>query len=178
MNHQPDRRNPGKTALEIAKLEDDVGKLRAEVERLQLDVIEIDGLFDESMVAQLVEKNAQLSASRQLAEEKAADCAQTLEKVSCASDMDILTQLPNRVMLLDRLAQAIADARRKVFEPFVHDHHATGFNGEGLGLGLTVVRELVEAHGGTVVATSAGPGLGSEFVVKLPLAVQVEGPSE
>ena len=63
-----------------------------------------------------------------------------------------------------------ADALPRVFEPFVQDPHATAFNGLGLGLGLTVVRELVEAHGGTVSATSAGEGRGSRFVVHLPLA--------
>ncbi|GAB3346696.1 sensor histidine kinase [Lysobacter tyrosinilyticus] len=62
-----------------------------------------------------------------------------------------------------------AEALPKIFEPFVQDTHAIGFNGVGLGIGLTVVRELVEAHGGTVVATSAGTGLGSQFVVTLPL---------
>ena len=39
----------------------------------------------------------------------------------------------------------------------------------GLGIGLTVVRELVEAHGGTVVGTSDGDGRGSTFIVTLPL---------
>jgi two-component system CheB/CheR fusion protein len=38
-----------------------------------------------------------------------------------------------------------------------------------LGIGLALVRELVEAHGGSVVARSAGTGLGSQFVVTLPL---------
>ncbi|MGE8186021.1 sensor histidine kinase [Pseudomonas sp. NPDC086278] len=57
-----------------------------------------------------------------------------------------------------------------IFEPFVQDVHAVGFNGGGLGIGLTVVRELVEAHGGTVTGTSAGDGKGSEFLVTLPLA--------
>lgn len=56
-----------------------------------------------------------------------------------------------------------------IFEPFVQDVHAVGFNGAGLGIGLTVVRELIEAHGGTVTGTSAGEGKGSEFVVTLPL---------
>lgn len=56
-----------------------------------------------------------------------------------------------------------------IFEPFVQDVHAVGFNGAGLGIGLTVVRELVEAHGGTVTGMSAGEGKGSEFVVKIPL---------
>ena len=65
-----------------------------------------------------------------------------------------------------------AAALPNVFDPFVQDTHAIGFNGAGLGIGLTVVRELVEAHGGTVVAASAGTGLGSEFVVTLPLAAE------
>lgn len=59
----------------------------------------------------------------------------------------------------------------RVFEPFAQDSHATGFNGQGLGIGLTVVKELVEAHEGTVVVASGGIGLGSEFTVTLPLNV-------
>lgn len=47
----------------------------------------------------------------------------------------------------------------------------SGFNGAGLGIGLTVVRELIEAHGGTVTGTSAGEGQGSEFVVTLHLVI-------
>ena len=57
-----------------------------------------------------------------------------------------------------------------VFEPFVQDTHALGFRGVGLGIGLTVVRALVRAHGGDLVAHSAGAGRGSQFVVTLPLA--------
>ncbi len=57
----------------------------------------------------------------------------------------------------------------RVFEPFVQDTHAIGLNGLGLGVGLTVVRELVEAHGGVVTAHSAGRDRGSQFIVTLPL---------
>ena len=63
-----------------------------------------------------------------------------------------------------------ADALPDVFEPFVQDAQAIAFNDAGLGIGLTVVRELVEAHSGSGVARSAGSGLGSQFVVTLPLA--------
>ncbi|MDB5947024.1 MAG: putative histidine kinase in two-component regulatory system, partial [Ramlibacter sp.] len=61
-------------------------------------------------------------------------------------------------------------ALETVFEPFSQEPHATLFNGAGLGIGLTVVRELVEGHGGHVTASSAGKGLGSQFLVRLPLA--------
>ena len=60
------------------------------------------------------------------------------------------------------------EALLSVFDPFVQDTHAIGFNGTGVGIGLTVVRELLEAHGGNVVASSAGRGHGSQFVVTLP----------
>src|SRR5262249_23266805 len=47
----------------------------------------------------------------------------------------------------------------------------------GLGLGLSVVRDLIVKHGGTVTATSAGVGQGSEFVIRLPLDRSQELPS-
>jgi signal transduction histidine kinase len=65
-----------------------------------------------------------------------------------------------------------AHALPHVFELFVQDEHAMAHDQGGLGIGLAVVRELVEAHGGTVIAHSAGKGLGSEFVVTLTLAAR------
>jgi diguanylate cyclase (GGDEF)-like protein len=62
-----------------------------------------------------------------------------------------------------------SEALLTIFEPFVQEQHATLFNGAGLGIGLTVVRELVEGHGGHVSASSDGLGCGSRFVVSLPL---------
>jgi diguanylate cyclase (GGDEF)-like protein len=57
-----------------------------------------------------------------------------------------------------------------IFDPFTQEQHATNFNGEGLGIGLTIVRDLVQGHGGSVTACSDGVGLGSQFTVALPLA--------
>jgi CheY-like chemotaxis protein/two-component sensor histidine kinase len=45
----------------------------------------------------------------------------------------------------------------------------------GLGIGLTLVRQLVELHGGTVTAQSDGPRKGSEFIVRLPIAAAAAG---
>jgi len=64
-----------------------------------------------------------------------------------------------------------------VFDLFVQDPLAAAMHDGGLGIGLAVVRELVLAHGGTVVASSAGPGLGSEFAVTLPRVMAAVAPS-
>lgn len=63
-----------------------------------------------------------------------------------------------------------ASALPIIFEPFIQDAHTVCVNQKGLGVGLTVVRELVEAHGGSVVAHSKGLGTGSCFTVRLPLS--------
>jgi len=63
-----------------------------------------------------------------------------------------------------------ANALPIIFEPFIQDEHIACASRKGLGIGLTVVRELVKAHGGTVVAHSMGPGRGSCFTVRLPLS--------
>ena len=58
----------------------------------------------------------------------------------------------------------------RVFDLFVQGGQLIDRAEGGLGLGLTIVRSLTERHGGTVSAFSDGPGKGSEFVVRLPLA--------
>jgi two-component system, sensor histidine kinase len=62
-----------------------------------------------------------------------------------------------------------ADALPQVFGLFKQANEADPRSRSGLGVGLAVVRMLVELHGGSVGATSGGPGQGSEFTVRLPL---------
>jgi signal transduction histidine kinase/ActR/RegA family two-component response regulator len=59
----------------------------------------------------------------------------------------------------------------RVFEMFTQAPPAAAQAKGGLGIGLTLVRQLVELHGGAVEAFSEGPGMGSEFIVTLPLLV-------
>jgi signal transduction histidine kinase/ActR/RegA family two-component response regulator len=58
----------------------------------------------------------------------------------------------------------------RVFEPFFQAPQQMARRTGGLGLGLAIVRKIVDLHGGTVSAASAGPGQGSRFDVMLPLA--------
>ncbi len=61
----------------------------------------------------------------------------------------------------------------RIFELFVQVEHASARAQGGLGIGLTLVKNLVEMHNGIVHARSEGLGKGSEFVVRLPLLAQV-----
>ena len=63
-----------------------------------------------------------------------------------------------------------ADRLTSVFEMFSQVETALSRSRGGLGIGLSLTQRLVEMHGGTVEARSEGPGRGSEFEVRLPLA--------
>jgi PAS domain S-box-containing protein len=72
-----------------------------------------------------------------------------------------------------------ADLLPRIFELFVQSDRPLARTQGGLGVGLTVARQLVEMHGGTITAQSAGAGKGSEFIVRLPmLASRVEAEPE
>ncbi|MFY0568626.1 ATP-binding protein [Archangium lansingense] len=64
----------------------------------------------------------------------------------------------------------------QLFEPFVQGPRTFDRSEGGLGIGLAMVRNLVEAHGGRVEAHSEGPGRGSRFTVWLPRHARAEAP--
>ncbi|HYD49070.1 MAG TPA: HAMP domain-containing sensor histidine kinase [Terriglobales bacterium] len=69
-----------------------------------------------------------------------------------------------------------AEMLPRIFELFTQADDSIERSQSGLGIGLTIVQRLVEMHGGSITAHSDGPGRGSEFVVRLPLAAQVTTP--
>lgn len=73
-----------------------------------------------------------------------------------------------------------ADLLPRIFDLFSQGERSPDRAQGGLGLGLALVRSLVQLHGGTVTATSAGPGQGSTFAVTLPLEerAQDQAPGE
>src|SRR5262249_19400077 len=62
------------------------------------------------------------------------------------------------------------EALPRIFDMFSQASPALNRSQGGLGIGLSLVKGLVELHGGSVVAKSDGPGRGSEFTVRLPIA--------
>jgi CheY-like chemotaxis protein len=65
----------------------------------------------------------------------------------------------------------------RVFEMFTQIDHTLHRSQGGLGIGLALVRKLVEMHGGAIDGYSAGLGQGSEFVLRLPLHVDQRAPA-
>jgi two-component system CheB/CheR fusion protein len=74
------------------------------------------------------------------------------------------------VRVLDNGAGIPPDRLEAVFELFTQANPSLARTEGGLGIGLTLVRQLVELHGGEVHGRSAGLGKGAEFIVRLPLA--------
>jgi signal transduction histidine kinase len=71
-----------------------------------------------------------------------------------------------------------AEVLPRVFDLFVQAERSIDRSMGGLGLGLTLVKRLVELHGGSVFAWSAGPDQGSEFVIRLPILLEADEPAE
>ncbi len=71
-----------------------------------------------------------------------------------------------------------ADQLPRIFEIFTQVDRSLEKSQGGLGIGLTLVKRLVEMHGGSVEARSEGVGKGSEFVVRLPVVIEASKPQE
>ncbi len=85
---------------------------------------------------------------------------------------------PNvEIRVMDSGEGISAEFLPSVFERFRQADGSTARRHGGLGLGLAIVKQLTELHGGTVGATSPGKGLGSTFVVSLPLAATGHTPA-
>jgi CheY-like chemotaxis protein len=56
-----------------------------------------------------------------------------------------------------------------IFDPFTQGDRSAGRGPAGLGVGLALAQRIVSLHGGGIEARSAGPGHGSEFIIRLPL---------
>ncbi|HET9931504.1 MAG TPA: hybrid sensor histidine kinase/response regulator [Polyangiaceae bacterium] len=83
-------------------------------------------------------------------------------RLSCEDEGDLAT-----VAVIDNGVGLAPDMRERVFEPFTQVDESLDRAQGGLGLGLALVRSIVQLHGGSVEAESAGLGHGSTFVVRL-----------
>ena len=91
----------------------------------------------------------------------------------CAPDRD--GKMRRSIRVSDNGAGISPQMLDSVFDLFVQARQTLDHADGGLGVGLTLVRALVEMHGGTVTAHSDGDGKGSEFAVRLPLTAPLRG---
>ncbi len=94
---------------------------------------------------------------------------------STAGTLDLNTSDYAQIQVIDTGIGIGSDFLPKVFERFRQADSTTTRSHNGLGLGLAIVRHLVELHGGTIVAESPGEGQGATFTVKLPLMPDDKG---
>ncbi|MEA2564732.1 MAG: hypothetical protein QOH06_6236 [Acidobacteriota bacterium] len=87
-------------------------------------------------------------------------------------DLSVEADGPQAVLRVQDDGQGIEpELLPRIFDLFVQEDRSLARSHGGLGIGLTLVRSLVERHGGRVEAHSEGPGRGSEFVVRLPRCI-------
>jgi signal transduction histidine kinase len=82
-------------------------------------------------------------------------------------------EMEARIVVADTGVGISADLLPRVFDLFVQDNASARGVQAGLGIGLALARQLIEMHDGTIEAESGGPGLGSTFVIRVPLSARV-----
>ena len=114
MNHTPAPNGPSVADAEgeLARLGVQVEAMRALLVRLTQDVVSAESRVDQTQAAALAEVNEQLILTALTSQADAEAAAQALQEAVQSAELDALTQLPNRTTLLDRFAQALANATR------------------------------------------------------------------
>ncbi len=107
-----DRRKVADGRDELASIRKETSAARADLEHVRHEIEAARGELSEARNAKLVEANAQLAAAALRAQTAATTCEEALKEVSRAAELDTLTELPNRSVLLDRLVTGIAHAKR------------------------------------------------------------------
>ena len=82
------------------------------------------------------------------------------------------------VRIVDHGIGIASDQLDAIFDLFVQLDRSLARSLGGLGIGLTISRSLIELHGGTISVESAGPGLGTNVVIALPLSTEVAAAAE
>lgn len=101
-----------KAAAELARLQAQVEAAHVHLARVLQEIVVAESRMGQSQSAQLLEANEQLVLTAVRNQTEAEIAAQVLARVSRSAEHDPLTQLPNRTLMLDRFAQAIATAKR------------------------------------------------------------------
>ncbi|MBK6471506.1 MAG: GGDEF domain-containing protein [Betaproteobacteria bacterium] len=99
-------------AADLARVQAKVAAARAVLAQLLQEVVRAEGRLDDDRAAELLAANEQLVLSALHDQTMAAQATQVLARVAHAAERDALTRLPNRVLLIDRFARALAAARR------------------------------------------------------------------
>jgi len=95
-----------------------------------------------------------------------------------AVDVDVLREGQEAVLRVSDTGIGISpEVLPRVFELFAQAEQPRDRAAAGLGIGLTLSRRLVQMHGGTIVASSEGPGRGAQFTVRLPVETAAAPPS-
>ena len=160
----------GKIRLELTRF--DVAKVLAETVQSYRDSLEANGLRltlelpnrqlfvngDKTRIAQVI-GNLLHNASKFTD----GDGKVTVALSADSGDNTALIRVRDTGMGMD------SETLQRVFDTFAQADRSIARSRGGLGLGLALVKGLVELHGGEVTAASAGPGQGSEFIIRLPI---------
>lgn len=189
--HAQERRIIERQVAHLSRLVDDLldvsritkGKVQLKRERLDLHLVVAWALEQTKPV--LDERSRAIEVVQPAAPLHVFGDAVRLAQVLCnlLTNAAKFTPPDERISLTTRLVDGMAevvvedsgkglapDLLPRVFDLFVQGEQPAGSHAGGLGLGLSIVKNLVQMHGGTVSAASAGPGRGATFTVRLPLA--------